>query len=77
MQPANDTAHKPRDYGTGGPADARSIPETARLCGLGRSLVYQYATGLREPRLESFKVGKRRLVTEAARREWLAKLAKG
>lgn len=79
MQAAIETKEKPkrRDYGAAGAPSAVSIEEGARLAGMGRSLFYEYLTGGREPRLPSFKAGKRRLVLREDHAAWLRKLAKG
>jgi len=59
--------------------DAESIEETARACGLGRTIIYQAINpdpakrgGL--PFLPSLKARKRRLVLVEVRRAWLRKL---
>lgn len=77
MQAVTEPRAKPRDFGATGQPEAVSIEEAARLAGVGRSTIYEHLTGAREPRLESFKVGKRRLVRRAAVTRWLATLAKG
>jgi DNA-binding phage protein len=77
MQATTDARPLARDLGTTGEPDAFSMAEAARKSGLSRSVLYEHVTGHRQPRLETIKLGKRRLVTEDARRRWLATLAKG
>ncbi len=79
MQIATETRDKPkaRDLGASGAPDAFSIEEGARKAGMGRSLFYDYLTGAREPKLSSFKAGKRRLIRRETHAAWLAKLERG
>ena len=68
---------KDKDLGTAGQPEAVSIGEAARISGLGRSTIYEHLTGAREPRLPSFKVGRRRLVLRSAIPAWLARMSEG
>ena len=79
MQVATQTRDKPvaRDLGTAGAPEAVSIEEAARIAGLGRSTIYEHLLGAREPRLPSFKVGKRRLILRSAIPAWLARMSEG
>ncbi len=79
MQAATETRErsKARDLGACGEPAAMSIDETARLSGFGRSTIYEHLTGAREPKLPSFKVGKRRLVLREDHAAWLRKFPKG
>lgn len=47
------------------------VEEAARLTGLGRTEIYK---AIRDGRLASLKVGKRRLIRVAALQKWLASL---
>ena len=79
MQAATETRDRPRakDLGSAGEPEAFSIEEGARKSGMGRSLFYDYLTGAREPKLPSFKAGKRRLIRRETHAAWLAKLEQG
>ena len=48
-----------------------SIPEAARLCGVGRSTIYKE---MECGRLESLKLGKRRLISRVALKKWIESL---
>ena len=66
---------KTRELGVSGEPQAVSIEEAARIVGLSRSAIYNHLTGGHEPRLPSFKVGKRRLILRSAIPAWLEELA--
>jgi excisionase family DNA binding protein len=53
---------------------AVSIPEAARLAGIGRSSIYK---AISSRRLTIRKIGRRSLVEVAALREWLSRLPEG
>ena len=52
-------------------ADATSVENFARLVGISRCQSY---IEIKEGRLESFKVGKRRLISRLGRESWCAKM---
>jgi excisionase family DNA binding protein len=61
----------------GAPSDPRlavSPAEAARLAGIGRTTLYE---ALGSGALRSFKLGKRRLITIEALKEWLADAERG